>query len=37
VIFPEKVFRYKKGDVQRKKEAEKYGKSLGIPDSQLDW
>lgn len=37
VIYPGKVFKYDKGDIQKKKEAEDYGKSLGIPESQLDW
>lgn len=37
VIFPNKVFKYTKGDIQKRAEAIKYGKSLGIPESQLDW
>lgn len=37
VIFPNKVFKYTKGDKQRRAEAIKYGQSLGIPDRQLDW
>jgi hypothetical protein len=37
VIFPNKVIKYIKGDQQKRVEAIKYGQSLGIPDSQLDW
>ncbi len=37
VIFPEKIFKYNKGDKEKRKEAEDYGRSLGIPESQLDW
>ncbi|MBL7074867.1 hypothetical protein ISS37_06480 [candidate division KSB1 bacterium] len=37
VIFPNKVFKYTKGDKQKITEAVKYGLSLGIPDHQLDW
>ncbi len=37
VIFPNKIFKYSRGDIQRKEEAIKHGRSLGIPDSQLDW
>jgi len=37
VIFPEKIFEYEKGNKQKKEEAIKYGKSLGIPEKQLDW
>jgi hypothetical protein len=37
VILPNKVFRYTRGDRLRKTVAMKYGRSLGIPDEQLDW
>jgi len=37
VIFPHRVFRYKKGDVQAVPNARIYGKSLGIPEHQLVW
>jgi len=37
VVFPGKVFRYKKGDEQAQSEAKAFGRTLCIPDSQLDW
>ena len=37
VVFPCKVFTYHKGDGQKRAAAQQYGRSLGIPDSQLDW
>ena len=37
VIFPYRVFRYRKGDVQAVRNARTYGKSLGIPEHQLNW
>lgn len=37
VIFPGKVFRYNRGDPQQRAEAQAYGRTLGIPDQQLDW
>jgi hypothetical protein len=37
VIFPNKVFKYTQGDKQKEKEAIEYGRSIGIPDRQLDW
>jgi hypothetical protein len=37
VIFPEKVFCYRKGDSQQRAQAVEYGRSLGIPPHQLDW
>jgi len=37
VIFPNKVFRYRKGDHIQKDEAKRYGQSISIPESQLDW
>ena len=37
VVFPCKVFMYPKGDCQQRAAAQQYGRSLGIPDSQLDW
>ncbi len=36
VIFNNKIFKYKKGDKEKSKQAEEYGRSLGIPESQLD-
>jgi hypothetical protein len=37
VIFPSKVFKYRKGDSVQRAEAQRYGRSIGIPESQLDW
>jgi hypothetical protein len=37
VVFPERVFRYPRGDSTRRDEARAFGRKLGIPDSQLDW
>jgi hypothetical protein len=37
VLFPCKVFKYRKGDGQQRAEAKRYGRSFGIPESQLDW
>jgi hypothetical protein len=37
VVFPGRVFRYSRGDGTARAEAEAHGRSLGIPESQLDW
>ena len=37
VIFHKKIFSYAKGDGDKKQEARKYGKSIGVPEHQLDW
>lgn len=37
VIFNEKIFKHKKGNKEEAKEAISYGKSVGIPEHQLDW
>jgi hypothetical protein len=37
VIFPGKVFKYGKGDTAQRETAKRYGQSLNIPESQLDW
>ena len=37
VIFPNKVFKYLKGDSAKREEAKEHGRTLGIPESQLDW
>ncbi len=37
VVFPGKVFRYRKGDAAQREAAREYGRSLGVPESQLDW
>jgi len=37
VIFPGKIFKYRKGDSTQRAKAEQHGRSIGIPESQLDW
>jgi len=37
VIFPNKIFKYQKGDKVKREEAVKHGRTIGIPESQLDW
>lgn len=37
VVFAEKVIRYRRGDADGRREAERYARSIGAPASQLDW
>lgn len=37
IVFLGKVFKYPKGNLEKKKEAQSYGRSLGIPERQLNW
>jgi hypothetical protein len=37
VVFAGQIFRYRRGDRAARAEAEAYGRSMGIPDVQLDW
>jgi len=37
VVFAGRTFRYVRGDVQGRSEAEAYGRSVGVPEAQLDW
>ena len=37
VVFPGKVFQYPHGDQRRRDEVAAYARSVGVPDSQLDW
>jgi hypothetical protein len=37
VVFPGKIFRYPRGDQARRAEVEAYGRSVGVPEPQLDW
>jgi hypothetical protein len=37
VVFFSKVFNYPKGEAAGREEAIQYGRSAGIPESQLDW
>ena len=37
VIFADRIFRYAAGDETGRAEAAAYGRSVGVPESQLDW
>lgn len=37
VVFPGRVFRYARGDRDQRAQAQAFGRSLGVPESQLDW
>lgn len=37
VIFPAHVFRYPRGSAEGRHAAHAYGRSIAIPESQLDW
>ncbi len=37
VIFPGRIFVYRKGDSTQREAARQFGRTLGIPDGQLDW
>ena len=37
VVYAGQVFRYPRGDEAARAEVQAYGRSLGVPDSQLDW
>jgi hypothetical protein len=37
VVFPDKIFRYPRGDQSDRAEAKAYGRELAIPEPQLDW
>jgi hypothetical protein len=37
IVYPNKVFRYRRGDTPARREAQGYGQSVGVPSSQLDW
>ena len=37
IVYPNRVFRYRRGDALRRREAQGYGQSMGVPSSQLDW
>jgi hypothetical protein len=37
IVFPDRVFRYPRGDAAGRAEAQAYGRRLAIPDPQLDW
>ncbi|TCO48495.1 hypothetical protein EV646_104317 [Kribbella antiqua] len=37
VVFPGRVFRYARGDSGARAEAQEFGRTLKIPEPQLDW
>jgi hypothetical protein len=37
VVFPNRVFRYARGDRAGRAAAADYGRAGGVPDAQLDW
>ena len=37
VIFPQRVFKYQRGDRVDQVEAQTYAQAIGIPLSQIDW
>ena len=37
VVYARRIFRYPSGDNTGRAEAEEYGRSVGVPDAQLDW
>jgi hypothetical protein len=37
VVFAGKVFRYQRGDQNGRAEAMDYGRTMGVPEHQLDW
>ena len=37
VVFAGRTFRYPRGDAAGRAEAAQYGRSVGVPEAQLDW
>lgn len=37
VVYAGRVFRYTSGDEAARAEAQDYGRSVGVPETQLDW
>lgn len=37
IVFPDRIFRYPRGDQAGRTQAQAHGRQLGIPDPQLDW
>jgi hypothetical protein len=37
VVFAQRTFRYHRGDAAGRAAAEDHARSVGVPDSQLDW
>ncbi|MET9318166.1 hypothetical protein ABZX12_40630 [Kribbella sp. NPDC003505] len=36
VVFPERIFRYRRGDDAAREQAKEFGRTLAIPEPQLD-
>jgi hypothetical protein len=37
VVFADRVFRYPRGDTDGRREVERFARSVGVPEGQLDW
>ncbi len=37
VVFPRKIFRYRRGDLAARAAAQEHGRLCGVPEPQLDW
>ena len=37
VIFPGRIFRYRIGDAEGRREAQEYAVGIGLPAAQADW
>jgi hypothetical protein len=37
VVYADRVFRYRRGDSSGRAEAAAYGRSVGVPEHELDW
>jgi len=37
VIYPGRIFRYPRGDADGRALAQEHGRSVGVPEGQLDW
>ena len=37
VVFPNRIFRYRHGDLAAREEAKEHGRRCGVPEPQLDW
>lgn len=37
VVYSDRIFRYPRGDRAGREEATAYGRSVGVPEAELDW
>lgn len=37
VVFHRRLFRYRRDDDATREQAKNYGRSVGVPEAQLDW